>query len=467
MPETIDHDLVQEAITALETVRRRWMRRPGVSAVDVGYRIVGGQLREDELALRVHVVRKLPLGQVPEGERFNDGETEYVGRFPVDVLEVAYEPSSPGPSRPRPASPDGEADGDVDPRERLTPLVGGASVGNPRVTAGTLGAVVWDRADGWPAILSNWHVLAGSAPPGAGAGQRSGTEPFYQSAGGGQRAQSLASLEPFYQSASSGQPFYQSAAVGEAIYQPGRFDGGTAADAVAHLSRLRVDRHMDAAVARLTGARAYSPLILGIGVVTEVEAQPRLGMRVVKSGRSSGVTRGRIDGLSLSTTIRWGAEQHYFTDQIHIVPHRPWPQPGEDYDEVSEGGDSGAVWVDEATGKAVGLHFAGDVGGVPENEHALANPMWRVVDALDVQFTPPVRSLRRDEGDAGGAASLARDLLGALSGDSRGAFVRLLEAVAGAAAAGEPRGSDAGGAPSGSELRALRALLDVVLGGPR
>ena len=462
MPDTIDHDLVQEAVAALETVRRRWMRRPGVSAVDVGYRISGGVLHEDQLALRVHVVRKIPFDELPDGEAFTQaGDPTYVGRFPIDVLEVAYEPSGVQGGRTAGAQAAAAGGDDVDPRERLTPLVGGASVGNPRVTAGTLGAVVWDRTDGWPAILSNWHVLAGSAPWAPSAAAYSGTEPFYQSAGGSRpHPQSLTSLEPFYQSASAGQPFYQAAAVGEPIYQPGRFDGGTSADVVAHLSRLRVDRHMDAAVARLTGTRAYSPLILGIGVVTDVEEQPRLGMRVRKSGRSSGVTRGRIDGLSLSTTIQWGSERHYFTDQIHIVPREPWPEPANGFVEVSEGGDSGAVWVDEDTGRAVGLHFAGDVGGVPENEHALANPLWRVVDALDVQFLPPVRSLERDGGGAADAVSLARDLLEALSGGSRDAFARLLQAVADA----PPRRSDA---PSRAELVALRVLLDVVLDMPR
>ena len=36
-----------------------------------------------------------------------------------------------------------------------------ALVGNARVTAGTLGAIVWDRSDGKACMLSNWHVLCG------------------------------------------------------------------------------------------------------------------------------------------------------------------------------------------------------------------------------------------------------------------------------------------------------------------
>ena len=68
------------------------------------------------------------------------------------------------------------------------------------------------------------------------------------------------------------------------------------------------------------------------------------------------------------------------------------PRPGAGSVEISIGGDSGSVWVDESSGKAIGLHFAGEVGDSPE--HALAHDIMVVIDALDVrmpdQAPPPV-----------------------------------------------------------------------------
>lgn len=468
MPQPIDEERVDAAIAALDSIRRQWLRRPGVSAVDVGFKIKDDELKEDTLALRVHVVRKRYGDDLPDEERF---PTEHED-FPVDVIEVDYEVSAARGNN-------AEDDEAVDPRARLSPLQGGISVGNPRVTAGTLGAIVWDREDGWPGLLSNWHVLAGNDaftggcthPPSAGqpfyhaagtAPNVTGLEPFYHAAGlqpfyhatGVQPFYHAAGLEPFYHPASSGRPFPQAAVVGEPIYQPGRFDGGTAADTVAVLERALLDRHVDAAVARLTGARAYSPTIHGLGPLTGV-AEPRLGMRLRKSGRSSGLTRGRVDGVSLSTNIDWGSERHYFEDQIHIVPLDPWPKGP--YDDVSEGGDSGAVWVDEDSGRAVGLHFAGDTGGVTENEHALANRMSRVLDALRVDLDPPLRVIDRPADEQAG---LAAGLLRSLGGGGFGAVV-------GAVATGMPPSWRPGAPPSDEELTALRALIDVVLAGRR
>lgn len=412
--DTPDPASVREAIEQLDKVRRRWLRRSSVAAVDVGYRIKQGRLT-DELAIRVHLEEKLPASQLPSHELF----PEEVGGVPVDVIEATYDASTPTTGAPVEA-------GSADRRARVTPLMGGISIGNPRVTAGTLGAIVWSETDGSPHILSNWHVLAGSEPasgPGArlSTGQPHyqslvGLEPHYQTLAGIEphyqtladiepHYQALAGTEPHYQSASRGQPHYQSAVVGEPIYQPGRFDGGTSADVVARLSDVRLDRYMDAAVARLDGGRPYSSMMLGLGTVGGVLDNPRLGMAVAKSGRSSHVTRGVIDGVSLSTKIEFAHGVHWFDDQLHIAPPPPWPADGP-AGEVSDGGDSGSVWVEEGTNLAVGLHFAGERDPWPSSEHALANPMWRVAKELRISFTPVLREARR--GPAPAAAATAR-----------------------------------------------------------
>jgi hypothetical protein len=198
---------------------------------------------------------------------------------------------------------------------------------------------VWDREDCKVCISSNWHVLCGAS----------------------------------------------SCAAGESIYQPGKIDGGTAADTVATLKRFRLDQHNDAALAQLNGNRGHSRDIVGLNPIPGLVA-PSLGMNVRKSGRTTGGTEGIIDGVSLSLSINYsGGVVNGFQDQIHIVPRPPWPTV--DY-EVSRGGDSGSVWIDEATRKAVGLHFAGETDPTPSAENAIANQMVHVAEDMDFSFTP-------------------------------------------------------------------------------
>ncbi len=80
---------VKDAEVELAKVRKDWLLRPGVTAIDVGYKIIGGQM-QDELAVRVHVKRKRPSEQLGEGEKF----PSQLGRFAVDVIEADYGPQS-------------------------------------------------------------------------------------------------------------------------------------------------------------------------------------------------------------------------------------------------------------------------------------------------------------------------------------------------------------------------------------
>lgn len=86
MREIPDSEL-DAALIEMNNVRKDWLRRPGVTAVDVGFKIKDGELT-DELAIRVHVKRKLPREAIPEYELF----PEHVGSFSVDVLEAEYGP---------------------------------------------------------------------------------------------------------------------------------------------------------------------------------------------------------------------------------------------------------------------------------------------------------------------------------------------------------------------------------------
>jgi hypothetical protein len=85
MPNEIPQKEIDEAIAELDKVRAEWMSRPGVTALDVGYQFIGGKMT-DRLAIRVHVRRKLPREALPAYEVF----PEYLGRFPVDIIEAEY-----------------------------------------------------------------------------------------------------------------------------------------------------------------------------------------------------------------------------------------------------------------------------------------------------------------------------------------------------------------------------------------
>ncbi len=53
----ISPEELEKAELALESVRKEWLQKPGVTAVDLGFKWKGGQMT-NTIAIRVHVVRK-------------------------------------------------------------------------------------------------------------------------------------------------------------------------------------------------------------------------------------------------------------------------------------------------------------------------------------------------------------------------------------------------------------------------
>lgn len=222
----------------------------------------------------------------------------------------------------------------------------GMSIGHYKVSAGTFGAIVRDRNNSEPLILSNNHVLANSTN------------------GHDERAKP-----------------------GDAILQPGLYDGGNIEGSViGHLKRF-VPLHSDVSVPRCKIAKAFedilnkyvrlfqpqyrikvlreseqvnlvdcavaapvspdmiAPDIVEVGVVAGIK-EPQLGMAVKKSGRSSGLTYSMI--LATDVVIRVGVsntESCVFADQILAGA-------------LSLPGDSGSLVLTEDN-YAVGLLFAG------------------------------------------------------------------------------------------------------------
>ena len=209
---------------------------------------------------------------------------------------------------------------------RVRPALPGYSIGHHSITAGTFGCVVRDIRRGCYKlekeccsassreecsddylILSNNHVLAAT---------------------------------------NNGNP-------GDMILQPGPFDGGVyPSDAIAALERFEPVvftfpsgyNLVDAAVARFTHTRSMTASIIGAVIPRGVD-QAFIGGLVVKVGRTTQVTIGRILAVNATIAVNYGVGVAVFRHQIITTA-------------MAAGGDSGSLLMD-ANLSAVGLLFAG------------------------------------------------------------------------------------------------------------
>jgi len=304
-----------------EKVVKTFGQRANVTGIDIGYKYDGG-VRTDQVTVRIHVREKIPTEALSEAETF----PREIDGVAIDVIQGHYSPSANGIlsllSR----------------RHRRDPIRPGISVSHPLVSAGTIGAVVFDRATGAPCILSNWHVLAGSV--------------FAQ--------------------------------VGDAILQPGRFDGGRReTDTIAHLERMHLGRRGDAAIAILNGERQASRIHDDTTVEVRTARRAGLGDTVAKSGRTTGVTSGVVDGMG-----RYRITYSVGTHEIEGFLIRATTDGNPDNIEISGAGDSGSLWYDPATQEGLGLHFAGESDPAPTAEYALACHLEAVLDELNISLEP-------------------------------------------------------------------------------
>lgn len=326
----VDRMTLARARRALREAVQAHLFDPNVGLIDFGHPEHGGRIAETEVAIRFHVRRKLsgPALEAAVGAGQTRPIPPFIAGFPTDVPEGTYrlqQWSGWGGW--------GQSPGMNSRTVHADPLRGGLSISDEyHYAAGTLGGLVIDRATGAAMILSNWHVLVSDW--GARAGQR--------------------------------------------IYQPGRLDGGTSLDTVATLTRDAMAANLDAAVASLNSSRRLVNDQLDLEAVTGV-GQAELGMQVVKSGRTSGVTYGRVTAVEGIAKMSYG-----FLERI--IRHIVTIEPRSNFEEVSAPGDSGAWWLDQATGQAIGLHFAGS--NFPERGLALDMPT--VLDALNVDLMTTV-----------------------------------------------------------------------------
>ncbi|MEV0177266.1 hypothetical protein AB0I00_39985 [Streptomyces sp. NPDC050803] len=337
---------------ALSDFLRREQPLANVVGYGHGVKWSGGQPTGEEAVL-VFVTQKVPESMLPERDvipyQMDDGT-------PTDVVAVGHvaaqrQQRAPGARREERRGvsygPDGAEEqlarlsqplleelgtaAAFEPqilKRRMRPSPSGFSVGNVRVTAGTLGSVVYDFLPGAtvdppgpglgvPAkfyILSNNHVLADS-----------------------NRAQ-----------------------LGSPIVQPGVFDGGIdPADRISTLDRfvtiqfapqIPLEQHnnvIDAALGSVDFQDATrEQYFSGAPRAWRRKANVAVGDLVKKTGRTTNISFGRIIAVDATIDVNYGtAGTARFKDQILTT-------------NISAGGDSGSL-VTSLDNVAVGLLFAG------------------------------------------------------------------------------------------------------------
>ena len=291
--------------------------RHNLVGIGVGNKIVKNTLT-DRPSVRLYVARKLDKRDILQDHLLPN----HIEDVETDVIEVGHLRAQI-PSQ----------------RKRLRPAKPGCSIGfalsaeqDGLLMAGTLGAIV--SADGDARyILSNNHVLANE------------------------------NLLP----------------VGALILQPGLLDQGDArTDAIARLSRFvslsfTKPNRVDCAIAEILAPEfVRSSIMARVGKLSGSQPISVVeGMAVEKVGRGSGYTTGEVFDVSATVTLGYEMGEITFLDQILI---RSLPRA------FSEDGDSGALVVDNESGRAAGLLIGGS------GNFSVANHLEDVLTELDIRL---------------------------------------------------------------------------------
>ncbi len=357
-------DLFRQLLEAQRLGQEGLLQRRGVVGVAIGFRNYKEQVT-DQLAMAVLVEQKKPI----EALSAEDLVPPDVNGARTDVIEV------------------GRLEALVNPRDRFRPNVpAGVSIGHYKVTAGTLGAVVFDRNTGEPLLLSNNHVLANSndAEIGDAILQPGPTDH-------GVRPDDVVAklhrfeLLRFYDKGTAG-PTPPSV---PPLFPPGGCDivelfvtvGNTLGKISGSSKRLTsvpapkaqtealpiYPNRVDAALARPNNPMLFQQSIVEIGRPNGKKLA-QLGMKIRKHGRTTGYTEGTVTLMNATVDVAYDEGlQARFVGQVITTP-------------MSQGGDSGALVVEDGSLNAVGLLFAGS------RRATIFTPIDTVLDVMDVDL---------------------------------------------------------------------------------
>ncbi len=337
-----NNDFTEKELKSLLRKRQyELLRQPGVTSVGIGFR---DNDPKKEMCIQVTVKKKksrdaLALEEIdplPDSLEDIDGK-----KVPIQVLERDFKVNYNILDQERKLESI-EDDMRKKRRSHVNPIMPGISVSHTDGTAGTLGAIVFDKNTGRPLILSNWHVLHGD-----------------------------------------------NREIGDTVVQPGPHDDNNVDD---NFLGLLIRSHLgiagDCAVASIEN-RDNNTEILELDVSPKRIAEVSLGDTVVKSGRTTGVTYGIVRRVAVVAEIYYGPATEY--KEIGGFEIGLDPEFHSSHDEISMGGDSGSLWMINTDGEdkdvVVGLHFAGE-GGTNPDEHAIACNIHSVLNILDITFNP-------------------------------------------------------------------------------
>lgn len=315
-------DLLPQALhadaTALVQSSRPWVSHESIVGFGIGDKITKGR-SIGELSMKIYVKKKLPKSKLTSHTIVPSTIT-----LPGHAWEMPTDVEAVGMLKPEIFT------------QKTRPLLPGYSIGHIKVNTGTLGGLVRALDDTKLLFaLSNCHVLAN----------------------------------------------YGLAKKGDGTIQPGPDDGGTTADKIGKLvdftkfvfNDTGYDNLCDAAVAQISPAVKVDSAIPRIGVPKGVNRHVTRGMKIQKTGRTTGYTLGEVRDVDFRFSIdypdaarRGNRARVGFKNQVMCSRY-------------SDEGDSGAL-VCDMHGQVVGLHF---VGG---DSVSVFSPIQFVLDALRVEL---------------------------------------------------------------------------------
>lgn len=328
-----------------ESMEDQLLAQPGVTGVDIGEKITGGE-PTGVLGIIVYVRRKKAEDELTADELVPatvDGVKTDIQELIVELqpvmqlhrVEVPMDMAVPttlrggismGPSRRIPLSPpEVEESGEY-------------------AFVGTLGALVRDRSTGEVMALTNFHV---------------------------------ACLDDGW-------------SVGDRMVQPGIPDGGDPeTQEFGFLTRARLTGNTDGAVITLDPGQDWEPSVEGVGSV-DGQVDATVGTPVQKCGRTTGCTFGTVGSTDATLSLDYG-------DGIGLRTLRRQVRIDTDASlspRFSEQGDSGSVVMNLGR-QVLGLLF----GGSSDGSTTFANPIAIALEELDVDLAGNDRGATGDHAD--------------------------------------------------------------------
>ncbi len=256
---------------------------------------------------------------------------------------------------------------------------------------GTLGAIVEDQA-GTPYILSNNHVLASSdqGRPGDTIEQPglidNGCVPLSQA---GSRLQPVGTLR--YAVPLDARSSNVDAAL--ASVNPGTVDSS---GSILEIGKEEIGKEagteLGASIGSPEASLRSAPPVAGTGET--LDAARLEGLTVVKSGRTTGLTCSTVDAIDLRVSV------DYYKDCAETQPYTTKTftgQIGIGGDAFADSGDSGALVLDAANARAIGLLYATSTAGAASSSEesaerglSLANPIGDVLSELGTEAGFPL-----------------------------------------------------------------------------